>query len=115
MIYFVVLHKEAIEVLPPVLACISSWYRHRGGDVELLTPDRRFERGHVVLGAGEIVMTYVCQIIVPEPWYGLQPGGDRRSLDELQQARQKIHKSLHIFVCPHLLCTGWHRTLYRSA
>ena len=47
---FVTLHKEAITVSTPVFECISSLYRHMGSEVELLTPEGWFERGHDVLG-----------------------------------------------------------------
>ena len=44
------LHKVDIKVSPPVLELISSWYRHRGSELGLLTPKGWFEWDQDCLG-----------------------------------------------------------------
>ena len=84
--------------------------------MELLIPERWFERGHDVLGGqrnwDDLWLTgYSPRTMVWAP----PPGRARHNLEELEQARQERKKSLHIFVCPSLLFTEWRNPLYHSA
>ena len=80
---------------------------------ELMTPKGWFKWGHELLGVQRNcdnlwLIGYSSGTMVWVP----PPGGSIHALKELQQARQKIQKSLHIFVCPCFLFTEWRRPLY---
>jgi hypothetical protein len=116
MLDFIPLHQSAIDRHPPLLDWISSWASGLGHEVELLSPEGWFERGHDMDGGrdntdGIWMPRYSTGTFVWAP----PPGCARIVVEELRQARQKRQASTHVFVCPRLMSPEWMRHLYKSA
>ena len=116
MLDFIPLHQSAIERHPPLLDWISSWSSKMGNEVEHLSPEGWFERGHDIAGGrdnsdGIWMPRYSTGTYVWAP----PPGCARIVVEELRQARQKRQASTHVFVCPRLMSPEWMRHLYKSA
>ena len=83
--------------------------------MKLLTPKGWFEKGYDFLwGQTNFDDVWLPGYSPGTIMWAPPPGGDSRDLEELQQARQKRQKFLHIFVCPCLLFTKCRRPFYHS-
>ena len=116
MLDHVPLHLSAISRSPALEPWIRGWASEMGHNVELLTPEGWFERGHDIQGS----TTNVDGVWMPAYQHGTfiwapPPGAARQALEELRQTRHKRQVSHHIFVCPRLLWNEWRRHLYKSA
>ena len=116
MLSFVPLHKSAFEVCPALQEWIESWAINMGNDVEIISPDDWFVRGHDIDGSttncdGMWLPTYRKGTMVWAP----PPAAARQAAEELRQARQKRQDSFHVFVCPRLMYDEWRKHQYKAA
>ena len=116
MLSFVPLHKSAVERQPSLSNWIESWSSSLGNEVEFLSPEDWFERGHDIDGFtknidGRTIPTYKKGTFVWIP----PPAAARTALEEIRQARHKRQDSAHIFVVPKLMAPEWQRQLHKTA
>ncbi len=116
MLSFVPLHKSAFEVCPALKDWIESWAVNMGNEVEFLSPEDWFVRGHDIDGSskncdGMWIPSYRKGTMVWAP----PPGAARQAVEELRQARQKRQDSFHIFVCPRLMYDEWRKHQFKAA
>ena len=116
MLSFVPLHKGAFEVWPALQEWIESWAINMGNEVEVLSPEDWFVRGHDIDGStencdGMWLPSYRKGTMIWAP----PPGAARQASEELRQARQKRQDSFHVFVCPRLLYDEWRKHQFKAA
>ena len=117
---FVPLHQSALERDPALEPWLRDWFesagKTKGQDLEFLSMEDWFERGHDILGGsvnvdGQWVPNYVSGNFVWSP----PPSLALPCLEELRRARHKRQESTHIFICPRLMTPTWKRHLHKAA
>lgn len=105
--------KSALERSPLLLEWIKSW---AGKNVESLTPEDWYIRGHDLLGGfydkqGFWRFNEKEGIFLCSP----PPTAADVALEELRKARIKRQRSTHIFICARLLTSEWMKQLHKVA
>ncbi|GFH53884.1 hypothetical protein CTEN210_10360 [Chaetoceros tenuissimus] len=117
---FVPLHQSALDRDPALEPWLRDWFesagRNQGQDLEFLSMEDWFERGHDILEGsvnvdGQWVPNYVSGNFVWSP----PPSLALPCLEEIRRARHKRQESTHIFICPRLMTPAWKRHLHKAA
>ncbi len=118
MFSFIPLHLNAFARSDTLEEWISSWAgRCREEEVETLSLEGWFERGHDVLGSRHIDggKTWIPKYKAGTFIWAPPPGVARFAIEELRQARLKRFASFHIFVVPRLMGPEWKRHIHKCA
>lgn len=114
MLSFVPISISAMDVFPPLGDWISSWAG--GSEVEFLSPEGWFERGHDHLGGEFDSRGFWHHRIVSGTFvWSPPPAAAEAALEELRKTRTKRQDSLHVFVVPHLMTPQWLKQLYKAS
>jgi hypothetical protein len=110
MCSFVPLHKTAFERSQGLLTWLSGCCEELGKPFVCLSAEGWFDRGHDVIGmdlnVDGVPIPRTCTgnfVWAPPPCVAAQ------CLEELRKARNKRQNSSHIFVCPRVMTSVWHR------
>ena len=121
-------HGNIMQDVPLHLSCldrennIRDWLKtwvmlDRGEEIEYLSPEDWFERGHDLLREGSANIDgrweprHKAGIFVWTP----APAVADVVLEQIRQARHKRQESTHIFLCPRLFEPYWKGPLFKSA
>ena len=113
MLDFVPTHLSALERSSGLV----DWLQEQiGEDLEVLTPEGWFDRGHDIDGgyedeSGIWIPKYRSSTFV---WFP-PPAAAEVAVEELRKARHKRQNSSHIFVVPRLMSTLWEKQLHKAA
>ena len=106
-------HRNALEQSSELLFWIKTW---AGNDLEVLTPENWYVRGHDLLGSSHDARS--CWRYTEKPgkllWVSPLAAADT-ALEELRKARIKQYVFTHIFVFPGLLTSEWLKQLHKVA
>lgn len=117
---FIPLHQSALDRDRNLGPWIRDWFEdakeNSGHDLEFLSMEDWFERGHDICGGevnvdGHWMPTYLPGNFVWAP----PPSLALPCLEELRRARHKRQESTHLFVCPRLMTPLWRRHLHKAA
>ena len=116
MLSFIPLAESAMDRSPLLEPWIRGWASSLDQDLEFLTPEGWYERGHDIHGGtvnvdGIWIPTYCSASFVWSP----PPATARIGTEELCQARQKRQASAHVVVVPRLLWVEWRKQIFKSA
>jgi hypothetical protein len=113
MLSFIPTDRDPLDRSPKLREWLSSW---GGKELEFLTPEDWFERGHDHRG-GQVDSKgfWHPNIKMGTYLWSPPPGAAEVALEELRRARIKRQSSTHIFICPRLLTPEWRRQLHKAA
>jgi len=115
MLQFVPLHLGAFARAPPSLL---SWIRLWTccPELEPLTPEQWFTLGQNIVGGqkGEGGLWFPHYEIGTRLW-APAPAAGRPVVEQLRTSRHRHFNSMHVFVCPRLMCYEWRRGLLKEA
>jgi hypothetical protein len=113
MLSFIPLHLSAIDRSIALKEWIMSW---AGNEVEFLTPEGWFSRGHGHDGGSKNDKGFWLPNLRPGTFvWSPPPGAADVALEELRKSLIKRQDSTHIFICPRLLTCEWRRQLHKAA
>ena len=112
MLAYIPFHLTALQRFPPVETWLRSWL---GKDMEVLTPEGWFERGHDILGGKNDAKGFWRHNLTSGTFVWAPPAAASVAIEELRKARIKRQDSTHYFICPRLLTTEWLKQLYKTA
>jgi hypothetical protein len=117
MLSHVPLHLSAPERSEGLVDWIRSWAEgSSSAQLEVLTPEGWFERGHDFHGSRRNIDGYWIPAYKPGMFlWAPPPGAARCSIEQLRQARLKRQDSLHIFVVPRLMCPEWRKQVVKAS
>jgi hypothetical protein len=115
MLSFIPLHLSALDRPPNLLSWLQSWIPLC--DIEPLNPEDWFELGHGLCGGHKNSAGIWEPCEVREKWFlwTPPPAAAGAALDELLLSRQKQTHLNHVFICPSLLTSMWHKCLHKVA
>ena len=113
MAEFLPFHLSALDRAPALLPWVRSWM---GNELEVLTPEGWFERGHDFDGSQKNCDGYWMPglrsgIYVWAP----PPAAADTALEELRKARHKRQDSTHVVLVPRLMTPRWRKQLHKAA
>ena len=101
---FIPFHLSALRRHEPLEDWIRSW---AGGDLETLTPEGWFTRGHDHDGGYRKNGFWYHQTKAGTLLWPLPPSAADVAIEQLRIARMKRQDSTHIVICPRLLTSEW--------
>jgi hypothetical protein len=106
MLGFIPWNESTLDRTPVLKPWLSLWM---GPEIEFLTPEGWFSRGHDQLGGsrGDKLGFWHHQISSGQFVWSPPPSAADVVLEELRKARLKHQDSTHFFVCPRLLTPDW--------
>ena len=116
LLSFIPLADSVLDRSSALQPWIQGWASELKADVEFLTPEGWFERGHDIAGGdsnvdGVWIPSYRPASFVWSP----PPAAARIATEELRQARQKRQLSAHVVVVPRLMWVEWRKQIFKSA
>jgi hypothetical protein len=113
MLDFIPLHLSALVRHKGLAEWLKSWV---GSDIEFLTPEGWYERGHDHDGGERDTSGFWRVKIRPGVFvWAPPPAAAEVAIEQLRRAVIKRQKSTHVFVCPRLLTPEWSKQLYKAA
>ena len=116
MLSHVPLSFSAFDRSPLLKEWVVSWASRVTGSCEVLTEQDWFTKGHDIVGGtsntdGKWLPIYKKGVLIWAP----PSAGACVAAQEIRQARHKRTESIHIFICPRLMCHEWSAQISKTA
>ena len=116
MLSFIPLHKSCLDRSTKLESWLRGFITPSKGqaDIEFLTPEDWFERGHDICGGalnddGIWIPSFSSGTFIWTP----PPAAGQVAVEQLRRARLKREESTHVVVIPRLMAPEWQRQLYK--